>query len=94
MTAQPAAARTLPSTTIIPARHPLLRLVVWPAVATSNSTCDDEITELAATLCEDDGLGMLEAVCQAADMLDELDVYAAGWDSMAFLSGNRAAMAF
>lgn len=72
--------------------RPLLRLVVTPVAVTLPQAYDDGIAELVAALREDYGLGPLEALCHAADMLDELDAYCAGWDSMAFVAGNCTAM--
>ncbi len=55
----------------------------------------DEITELAHDLMADEpGMLLLEATTQAVFLLDELDGYAAGWDSFAFLAGNDAALPF
>ena len=71
---------------------PPLRLVVTPAHATFPTAYDDGISELVIALREDDGLGPLEALHHVAALLDELDAYAAGWDSMAFVAGNRTAM--
>ena len=55
----------------------------------------DEITELAHDLMADEpGMLLFEATTQAAYMLDELDGYAAAWDSRAFYAGNDHAMPF
>ncbi len=72
--------------------RPPLRLVVTPGHATLPITYDDGISELVIALRDDNGLSPLEALCHAADMLDDLDAYAAVWDSMAFVAGNRTAM--
>jgi hypothetical protein len=55
----------------------------------------DEITELAHDLMADEpGMQLFEATTQAVSMLDELDGYAAAWDSLAFCAGNDDAMQF
>jgi hypothetical protein len=55
----------------------------------------DEITELAHDLMADEpGMQLFEATTQAVYMLDELDGYAAAWDSLAFCAGNHNAMQF
>ena len=95
MSAQLAMTRPLQPAGNRATKRPMLRLLippVRPAIATDVPA--DEITELAEALREDDGLGILEAMCHSVEMLDDLDVYAAAWDSMAFLAGNRAAILF
>lgn len=72
--------------------RPPLRLVVTPVHVILPITYDDGLSELAVALGEDDNLGPLEALCHAAEMLDDLDAYAAAWDSIAFVAGNRTAM--
>ncbi len=55
----------------------------------------NEITELAAELRADDPtMQQFEAINLAASMLDRLEVYAEGWDAMAFMEGNDDAMPF
>ncbi len=95
MSAQLTIIRPLQPASNTSTKRPILRLVI-PQVETGTLTGvdADEIAELAEALRDDDGLGMLEAICQAADMLDDLDTYSAGWNSMAFLAGNRDAMPF
>ena len=68
---------------------PLLRLIVSPIHDPLSDPFDDGMADLVAALREDEGLAPLEALCHAADMLDELEAYAAGWDSMAFVARNH-----
>ena len=95
MGAQLASTRPLQPAGNTSTKLPILRLVIPPVQTVTLTGVDvDEIAELVEALQEDDGLGILEAMCHATEMLDELDAYAAAWDSMTFLAGNRAAIAF
>ncbi len=53
-------------------------------------TCDN-FTTLVAELMADDDLTKLEATSQAVVLIDDLDAYAAVWNSWAQSFGNAAA---
>jgi hypothetical protein len=56
---------------------------------------NDEITQLAQDLMADEpGMQLFEARAPAAFLLDELEIYAALWDQLAFRAGNDDAMPF
>lgn len=55
----------------------------------------DEMSDIAQDLMHDEPYMQLpEARSHALDMLDELAIYAASWDHMAFYAGNDDAIAF
>ncbi len=55
----------------------------------------DEMTDIAQDLMHDEpGMQLIEARTHAVFMLDELAIYAASWDHMAFCAGNDDAMPF
>ena len=55
----------------------------------------DEMSDIAQDLMHDEPCMQLpEARSHALDMLDELAIYAASWDHMAFYAGNDDAIAF
>lgn len=56
---------------------------------------NDEISQVAQDLMHDEPcMQLFEARSHALDMLDELAIYAASWDHMAFYAGNDDAMLF
>lgn len=53
----------------------------------------DEITDLALDLMQDEPcMQLVEARSHALHLLDELAIYAAAWDYMAFRAGNTEAL--
>jgi hypothetical protein len=58
------------------------------------SCTSDDFTALVAELITDEHLTELEAQSQAVALLNDLDAYAAVWDSWAWSLGNTAAYPF
>lgn len=55
----------------------------------------DEMSDIAQDLMHDEPcMQFPEARTHALHMLDELEIYAASWDHMAFYAGNDDAIAF